>query len=315
MRVIAETEKSDIATVYIAEFGEGKYLEFVESTQPPIPREKKWVLIVSTLFGCPIGCKFCDSGWQYFGKLSKQEIFQQIDYMVSKRFTSREINIDKFKIQFSRMGEPSLNENVLDVLDEFDKHFKVKNFIPSLSTVAPIGRENFFARLLEIKKNKYDDTFQLQFSIHSTNYSQRDNIIPVKKMNFEEISQYGEKFYSGNNRKITLNFALFKDAQVDVNVIRKYFSPESFLIKLTPVNPTAASKNNNIVSEVFSNSTVHQLVKQLEAIGFDVILSIGEMEENKIGSNCGQYITNYLKMRQKFEDAYTYPLIYTNEKS
>ncbi|MEJ5245160.1 MAG: radical SAM protein [Bacteroidota bacterium] len=313
MRVIAETEKSDIATVYIAEFGEGKYLEFVESTQPPIPREKKWVLIVSTLFGCPIGCKFCDSGWQYFGKLSKQEIFQQIDYIVSRRFPTREINTDKFKIQFSRMGEPTLNENVLDVLEEFDQHFKAKNFIPSLSTVAPIGRDNFFARLLEIKKKKYDDTFQLQFSIHSTNYAQRDKIIPVKKMNFQEIAQYGEKFYSGNNRKITLNFALFKDAEVDVNIIREYFNPEFFLIKLTPVNPTAASKNNNIVSEVFSNSNVHKLVKQLEASGFDVILSIGEMEENKIGSNCGQYITNFLKMHQKYDDAYTYPLIFTNE--
>lgn len=313
MRVIAETEKSEIATVFIAEFGKGKYLEFVESTQPPIPREKKWVLIVSTLFGCPIGCKFCDSGWQYFGKLSKEEIFQQIDYMVSRRFPTREINIDKFKIQFSRMGEPTLNENVLDVLDEFDQHFKAKNFIPSLSTVAPIGRDNFFARLLEIKKKKYDDTFQLQFSIHSTNYTQRDEIIPIKKMNFQEIAQYGEKFYSGNNRKITLNFALFKDAEVDVTIIREYFNPEYFLIKLTPVNPTAASKNNNIVSEVFSNSNVHNLVKQLEASGFDVILSIGEMEENKIGSNCGQYITNFLKTRQKYDDAYTYPLIFTNE--
>ncbi len=153
----------------------------------------------------------------------------------------------------------------------------------------------------------------MQFSIHSTNYAQRDKIIPIKKMNFQEIAQYGEKFYSGNNRKITLNFALFKDAEVDVNIIREYFNPEFFLIKLTPVNPTAASKNNNIVSEVFSNSNVHKLVKQLEASGFDVILSIGEMEENKIGSNCGQYITNFLKTRQKYDDAYTYPLIFTNE--
>lgn len=50
MRVIAETEKSDIATVYIAEFGQGKYLEFVESTQPPIPREKMGIDCINTIW-------------------------------------------------------------------------------------------------------------------------------------------------------------------------------------------------------------------------------------------------------------------------
>jgi 23S rRNA (adenine2503-C2)-methyltransferase len=310
MKVIAETEKSEIATVYIAELENGKYIEFVESTQPPIPRDKKWVLIVSTLVGCPIGCKFCDSGWYYNGKLTKEQILQQIDYMVSKRFPTREINIDKFKIQFSRMGEPSLNDEVLDVLDEFDKYFKAKNFIPSLSTVAPFGREKFFDKLLEIKKEKYDSTFQLQFSIHTTSHTQRNEVIPVKKWSFEQIAEYGKRFYSGNNRKITINFALFKDAKVEVETIKRYFDPEIFLIKLTPVNPTTAAKSNNIVSQVFTNHNVIKLVKQLELNGFNVILSIGELEENKIGSNCGQFITNYLMKQEKLEEAYTYQLIY-----
>lgn len=309
MKVIAETEKSDIATVYIAEVEKGKYIEFVESTQPPIPRDKKWVLIVSTLLGCPVGCKFCDSGWYYTGKLTKEQIIWQIDYMIGRRFPTREINIDKFKIQFSRMGEPTLNENVLDVLDEFDKYFKVKNFIPSLSTVAPIGREKFFERLLEIKKSKYDSTFQLQFSIHSTKNTQRDEIIPIKKWSFKDIASYGERFYSGNKRKITLNFALFKDAVLDVNIIKDFFNPEIFIIKFTPVNPTTAAKSNQIVSEIFSNKKVIELVKQLELNGYEVILSIGELEENKIGSNCGQFITTYLTKQQKLTDAYTYQLI------
>ena len=51
MRIIAKTGKENIAMVYIAEMDNGKLIEFVESVQPPIPREKKWVLIVSTLYG------------------------------------------------------------------------------------------------------------------------------------------------------------------------------------------------------------------------------------------------------------------------
>ncbi|GAH48580.1 unnamed protein product, partial [marine sediment metagenome] len=39
----------------------------------------------------------------------------------------------------------------------------------------------------------------------------------------------------------------------------------------------------------------HELVGRFKEWGFEVILSIGEMEENRIGSNCGQYVTKYLK--------------------
>ena len=69
MKITAKAGKEDIATVFIAEMDNGKLIEFVESVQPPIPREKKWVLIVSILYGCPIGCRFCDAGEYYMGKL------------------------------------------------------------------------------------------------------------------------------------------------------------------------------------------------------------------------------------------------------
>ena len=72
MRIIGKTGREDIALVYLAETKEGKLVEFVESVQPPIPRDEKWVLIVSTLYGCPVGCLFCDAGGWYDGKLSKE---------------------------------------------------------------------------------------------------------------------------------------------------------------------------------------------------------------------------------------------------
>ena len=65
MKVLAKTGKDDLAVVYIAKTNSGKLIEFVESLQPPIPREKKWVLIVSTLFGCPVACRLCDAGSYY----------------------------------------------------------------------------------------------------------------------------------------------------------------------------------------------------------------------------------------------------------
>lgn len=308
MKVIAKTENSDIATVYIAKYPDGKLIEFVESTQPPIPLEKKWVLIVSTLFGCPVACKFCDSGWKYEGKISKEQLFEQIDYMIARRYPDRSIPIDKFKIQFARMGEPSLNDAVLDVLEEFHQRYNAPGFLPSISTIAPIGRDMFFERLKDIKKRIYKDKFQMQFSIHTTDLTLRDELIPIKKWGFDKIARYSEDFFQDGDRKITLNFALGEGYKLEASKLIRYFDPKKFVIKLTPINPTGKAQQNNLNSVRFSDVQFFEIVKDLKLNDYEVILSIGELEENKIGSNCGQYISNYLKECPKLEDAYTYKL-------
>jgi len=43
-------------------------------------------------------------------------------------------------------------------------------------------------------------------------------------------------------------------------------------------------------------------------VGYEVILSVGELEENKIGSNCGMYIQRFLKEKRKIRDAYNYKI-------
>ena len=70
MKVIASAGKEDLAVVYVGEFEGGHYLEFVEALSPPKPRHEKWILLVSTLYGCPIGCQMCDAGGYYQGKVS-----------------------------------------------------------------------------------------------------------------------------------------------------------------------------------------------------------------------------------------------------
>ena len=50
------------------------------------------------------------------------------------------------------------------------------------------------------------------------------------------------------------------------------------------------------------------IVNRLTEAGYQVILSIGEIEENLIGSNCGQYVLNVVEGRENFQDGYTYEL-------
>lgn len=308
MKVIAKTENKNIATVYIAELKDSGMIEFVESIQPPIPIEKKWVLIVSTLCGCPVDCTFCDAGGSYKKKLSEEEIFFQIDYMVTKRFPKKNIETEKFKIQFSRVGEPSFNPAVLDVLEKFHSIYKVKNFIPSISTIAPKGTESFFERLIEIKKNLYEKNFQLQFSLHTTDLSKRDEMIPVEKWTFEQIAKYSEKFYQPEGKKITLNFALAEESPCDAGVLKKYFCPEIFLVKFTPLNPTYKATKNNFISYIKQDVEYYEIIENIKDAGYETLISIGEFEENKIGSNCGQYITNINRIGVTTENSYSYKI-------
>ena len=311
MKVFAETGDVNIAIVYMADLGNDKIIEFVEALQPPYSRNERWILMVSTLFGCPVKCMICDAGGQYQGKPDAQQILDQIDFMVDRWFPDRVIPCEKFKIQFARMGEPALNPAVLDVLGLLPSHYIAPGLIPSISTIAPHGSELFFERLLEIKDRLYPGgKFQLQFSLHSTNQSQRDKLIPVRKWNFSQMAIFGDRFIKKGDRKITLNFALAENMEIEQSVLLDYFDPQKYLLKITPVNPTCQAVKNGLLSYLDPNNPGEkiELVNKLNACGYDVIVSIGEVEENQIGSNCGQYVLNFLQSQNAISEGYSYPV-------
>jgi 23S rRNA (adenine2503-C2)-methyltransferase len=309
MKVFAVAGNDDVAAVYMAEFSPGKAIEFVEAVQPPAPREDKWILMVSTLFGCPVGCQICDAGGAYHGKLTRDEILIQIDYLVNKRFPGGQVPCKKFKIQFARMGEPAFNPAVLDVLEALPERYRAPGLMPSLSTIAPHGCEAFFDRLIDIKDRLYPDgAFQFQYSIHTTDSALRDQLIPVKKWDFAQMAAYGRRFRKPTDRKITLNFALAAGNPLDPDVLLQHFDPAGYLIKITPVNPTSHARKNGLASHVdpYCPNENDRIVQDLSQCGYQVILSVGEVEENLIGSNCGQYVLNYLKSEITLPDGYTY---------
>lgn len=312
MKVLASAGKKEIAMVFVAETDSGRLIECVEAVQPPIPREDKWILMVSTMYGCPVGCQMCDAGGYYEGKVSAEDILAQIDLLVDEYYPDRVIPCKQFKLQFARMGEPSLNMAVLDALEALPERYDAPGLMPSLSTIAPKGREVFFERLLDIKDRLYPDgNFQFQFSVHTTDEVSRDELLPVRKWSFAEMAAYGRRFRKPGDRKVTLNFALANESVVDVGVLIQHFDPETFLIKITPLNPTYQARESNLTSYIdpHNGTDNYQLVEELKAAGYQVIVSIGEVEENYIGSNCGQYVKRHLEAVSKIEDGYTYPVM------
>ncbi|MCG3227562.1 MAG: radical SAM protein [Candidatus Heimdallarchaeota archaeon] len=306
MELLGKYGKEDLAILYVAK-QDDKVVEFVESLQPPIPREEKWVLIISTMYGCPIGCLMCDAGEYYHGKVSKEGMLEEIDYMIHSRFPERKISIPKLKIQFARMGEPTLNENVLAALRELPKLYDAPGLMPCISTIAPKGSEDFLDELIEIKNKFYSNgRFQLQFSIHSTNEEERRKWMSSTIWNLERIAAFGEKWYVEGDRKITLNFAVAEDSEIDPDIILKHFNPEKYWIKLTPVNPTNRAIHNKLQSGITEeNSEINPLVEEFKKRGFEASVSIGEWEENDIGSNCGQFATKYQNNEVVIRENYT----------
>jgi len=309
MRVFAVTGTPDVAEVFMADMGEERMVEFVEALQPPYSRDERWVLMVSTLYGCPVKCLICDAGGSYRGKPTAEEILRQIDHMVYRWYPDGHVPASKFKIQFARMGEPSFNMAVLDVLEQLPHRYNAAGLMPSVSTIAPHGVDAFFEGLLDVKNRLYPNRrFQFQYSIHTTDVAFRDKLIPVRKWSFAQMAAYGERFYRPGDRKITLNFALAEGMPVEPDMMLRYFDPERYLVKITPVNPTCRAVQNGLSTHIdpYRPETGQAVAQSLTEAGYDVIISIGEVEENAIGSNCGQYVLKYLEGQQTVQDGYKY---------
>ena len=296
MKIIGEHGREDLAKVYVGSLrdGENHRVEFVESLQPPISRLKKWVLIISCSFGCPMKCIMCDAGGRYAGNLSEEEMLAQVDHMVLRRFPDGKVPVEKFKVQFARMGEPALNPGVLRALAILAEQYEAPGLMACLSTTAPARSDGFLRELTDLKNRVYPGgRFQLQFSIHTTDEDLRGWLMPGKKWDLETISQFGREFVRDGDRRIALNFAMTQDLPIDPDIIGRHFDPELFVIKLTPLNPTSNGIRHGLATALdpANPKAASGLKRAFARLGFEVILSIGESEENAIGSNCGQYVS------------------------
>jgi 23S rRNA (adenine2503-C2)-methyltransferase len=291
--VIRKSGRKEVAFVYLlkSKFEKDVFVECVESLDPPKVFSEKWVITISSQKGCPVGCSFCDAGYYFKGNLSKEELSGQLDVILENHKEDGYLSSKKIKLHLARMGEPSFNKNIIGFLQELKTNYTDVNFIPSIATVGPKNRGVWFEKLKEIKDRYYcKGKFQLQFSLNTTDENFRDKIIPINKMSFKEISRFGRYWLSKGDRKITLNFALSKDAPFSSKDILDNFSPKNFLLKITPLNPRIGVLQNNSLLDYSGviPSSLEKEVEKLEKENFEIIVSIGSKEEIEIKSNCGQ---------------------------
>ncbi|MDP2807173.1 MAG: radical SAM protein [bacterium] len=296
MIIVQVTGKPELARVYVASLRNDplNLVEFVDACSPSIgDRLKKWVIIISSQLGCPVNCLMCDAGGGFRGNLSSAEMLGQVKAVVTDNGLDPNA-CAKFKVQFARMGEPALNPQVMTALRDLSGLYPT--VIPCIATIGPKDSSRWFAELL-IVRDLFRD-FQLQFSVNSTDEALRNAIMPYPKMSLTELAEYGQAFYRPGQRKAVLNFALQPQWPLDAIALRRIFDPKYFAVKLTPTNPTVTGSRNRLdLDEDLAaiSSKMEEKAKELERQGFLVIRSIGELEENRIGSNCGQAVKSFVK--------------------
>jgi len=147
-----------------------------------MPLEEKWVITISTQYGCSMGCKFCDVPKVGPGKNATLEDLTA--QTLSALSLHPEVTRTKrLNLHYARMGEPSFNQDVILhaqwLRNEVHPHTGSSLIHPVVSTMLP-NRNKYLMQFLlgwcEVKNHHYDGNAGLQFSINSTSNKQRVSI-------------------------------------------------------------------------------------------------------------------------------------------
>lgn len=255
----------------------------------------KWVATISTQKGCPMRCKFCDCPkYGFYGNATLDDMVYEIETILEHEDVS---HTNRFNVHFARMGEPTFNWDVITfakgkLRDMVAEHIDAKTVHPVVSTMLPKSNkrlEEFLLRWCEIKNVEYGGEAGLQFSINSTDDTQRNDQFNGRSLSLDEISALATKLPMPVGRKYTLNFAVTKDTILNAKKLSTLFDKEKFIVKITPIHETNSAVYNGFdVTTSYEDYDVYRdFEKPLLEEGWDVIVFVPSKEEDSDRITCG----------------------------
>lgn len=258
-----------------------------------LPLEEKWVITISTQYGCSMGCNFCDVPRVGAGKnATADDLVRQV--LTGIKLHPEVQSTKRLNIHFARMGEPTWNPNVLDATKWLKTHVDPEYTIhPVVSTMMPRGNEwlkTFIHTWMRMKNRLLRGNAGLQISINSTDEDERLQAFGGNACTLPEIAKVMEGIIP-SGRKITLNFAV-AGYTVDPSRLRRYFSPEDYIVKLTPMHKTKAARQRGIetVGDYTTYEPYDKLETALREAGYDVLVFIASEAEDLGRITCGNAI-------------------------
>lgn len=267
-----------------------------------MPLSEKWVITLSTQYGCAMKCTFCDvPNIKFAGNVSFEDLKKQF-YAALAIFPNAKYT-DRLNLHYARMGDPIFNTDVFafsywiagnkrSIQDATGVRMEVIH--PVFTTMAP-DMKFTRQRLIEwtnIKNVHFNGQAGLQLSINSTCEDQRTEMFGGKQMTLEKLSDICSEFKPPLGRKYCLNIAYSTDFIVDAKKLANLFNPEYFMVKITPIHNNDACTSNGIstVDGYESYAPYKPVEDALKEVGFDVLVFVPSLDEENGIVTCGNAI-------------------------
>lgn len=305
---IAEGKKGKIEFLTVGDYGKDANIkaDFLGITRElngvpngePMPLTEKWVITISTQYGCSMNCVFCDVPKVGPGiNATYDDLNNQILTAITQHPEIK--HTKRLNVHYARMGEPTWNRKVL--LNALDLPELIRPYLgdslihPVVSTMLPKHNRDlnhFLHDWIHIKNITYKGNAGLQFSINSTDDEQRSYLFSGNSLSLEEISELGKQFPMPVGRKYALNFALADSSIISGEKLRELFEPSKFMCKITPLHRTKSCEENQITTtNGYESFTPYKAVeKDLRNHGFDVIVFVPSYDEDNGLITCGNAI-------------------------
>lgn len=319
---VGQYSKGELETLSIGDYGKSRnvkadflgYSKEVEGVPNGfcMPLTEKWVITLSTQYGCPMKCTFCDVPNIKFGGNAtfddlKDQFYNALSLFPEVKYTER------LNVHFARMGEPIFNENVFDFAKwlyknkstiQRDLGMRTEVIHPVLTSSFPRKFPLLEQRILEwcdIKNNLYNGQAGLQFSINSTDENQRTTMFRDMQLRLEDLSKIADKMPEPLGRKYCLNFAYSTDFIVNADKLSSLFDPAKFMAKITPIHNNNACRKNRIQTLHGYDSYLPYKTPEesLKKAGFDVLVFVPSMDEEDGCVTCGNAVLGGSTLKTK----------------
>lgn len=316
--LVVQGEHGQLELLSIGDYGKAINLngtDCVPDHLPLVPLERKWVITISTQYGCSMGCTFCDVPKVGRG-LNATLTDMQREVIAGLQLHPSVLWSNRLNIHYARMGEPTFNPAVLEharwLKDHIDPEYSVH---PVVTTMCPRDNEwlkTFLHTWIRIKNRVFSGNAGLQLSINSTDEDVRERIFRKSALPLWRIA----KLFDGCvpvGRKFTLNFAVC-GWPIEAEVLLRYFDPDRFLVKLTPMHETKAAQahEHKTAGDYTNPHTYREVQVALERVGYEVLVFVTSQDEDLSRITCGNAILSpHAAQPQRFRDG---ALQFTDEK-
>lgn len=257
--------------------------------------KQRTVICCSTQCGCPVGCTFCGTGKFFKRNLTYNEIVEQVQTALSTIDCDTN-DIEKFQIMFMSMGEPFLNySNLKDAIIVLNKLYPNAQLL--VSTSAPVAIRKHLWDFIQLSQGI--DKIGIQFSVHESNFIDRDKLIPTPTLTPSAIGEIGESWASYVGRKPFFNYCVHEHNSTERNVaeLLKSFDPNVWECTLSVICEKDSTMQNAINDKL---DLIKSFSKKMADAGYSLRV-FNPAGQDDIGRGCGQlwYFQEWLKSLKK----------------